>query len=65
MNKDNCIFCKMVAGEVATTKIYEDEVVLAFLDIGPIREKIDSASKRSYLFHPGRHLGRDSFGIVG
>lgn len=35
---DGCVFCKMVAGEIATAKVYEDEVVLAFLDIGPISD---------------------------
>lgn len=34
--KDNCIFCKIVAGEVPAMKIYEDDVVLAFLDINPV-----------------------------
>ena len=38
MNKNDCIFCKMVAGQIPVTKIYEDEVVLAFLDIGPISD---------------------------
>ncbi|HBC85356.1 MAG TPA: HIT family protein [Lentisphaeria bacterium] len=32
----NCIFCKIVAGEIPSVKIYEDELVLAFLDIAPI-----------------------------
>ncbi len=34
----SCIFCKISAGEIPTAKIYEDEVVLAFLDIGPISD---------------------------
>jgi len=38
MSADDCIFCKIVAGEVPCTKIYEDEVALAFLDIGPISD---------------------------
>ena len=38
MGTDDCIFCKMTAGEVPVTKIYEDEVVLAFLDIGPLSD---------------------------
>jgi histidine triad (HIT) family protein len=38
MSADDCIFCKMTAGEVPVTKIYEDEVVLAFLDIGPLSD---------------------------
>jgi len=32
----NCIFCKIIAGEIPATKVYEDADVLAFLDIGPI-----------------------------
>ena len=32
----NCIFCKIVAGEIPATKVYEDADVLAFMDIGPI-----------------------------
>lgn len=32
----NCIFCKIVAGQIPCHKVYEDEVMLAFLDIGPI-----------------------------
>lgn len=31
-----CIFCKIVRGEIPSFKIYEDELVYAFLDIGPI-----------------------------
>ncbi len=38
MEADDCIFCKMVAGQIPVTKIYEDEVVLVFLDIGPISD---------------------------
>ena len=31
----DCIFCKIVAGEIPSTKVYEDELVLAFRDIQP------------------------------
>lgn len=31
----NCIFCKIVAGEIPSTKVYEDDDFLAFLDIHP------------------------------
>ena len=30
-----CLFCKIVAGEIPSTKVYEDETVLAFRDINP------------------------------
>jgi histidine triad (HIT) family protein len=33
---ENCIFCKIVKGEIPCEKIYEDSNVLAFLDIEPI-----------------------------
>ncbi len=32
----NCIFCKIIAGEIPAAKIYEDDLVFAFMDIAPI-----------------------------
>lgn len=32
----NCIFCRIAAGEIPAVKLYRDELVTAFLDIGPI-----------------------------
>ncbi len=31
----DCLFCKIIAGEIPSTKIYEDEYVYAFADIDP------------------------------
>ena len=31
----DCIFCKIAAGEIPSTKVYEDDDVLAFRDINP------------------------------
>lgn len=31
----DCIFCKIIKGEIPTTKVYEDEEILAFNDINP------------------------------
>lgn len=36
MNEPDCIFCKIVRGELPSFKVYEDERVLAFLDIRPV-----------------------------
>lgn len=33
---DNCIFCKIIAGQIPCAKVYEDEHVLAFLDISQV-----------------------------
>lgn len=45
---DDCIFCKIVKGEVPAYKIYEDENTLAFLDIFP-------ANKGQALVIPKEH----------
>ena len=31
----DCLFCKIIAGDIPSTKVYEDETVLAFRDIAP------------------------------
>lgn len=36
MAPGGCIFCSIVAGDIPSTKVHEDEDVLAFMDIGPI-----------------------------
>lgn len=33
---ESCIFCRIARGEIPSTRLYEDEVALAFLDIGPL-----------------------------
>ena len=32
----DCLFCKIIAGEIPSTKVYEDETVFAFRDINPM-----------------------------
>ena len=46
---DNCIFCKIVAGEIPSKKVYEDDDFLAFHDIAP---KADT----HLLVIPKRHI---------
>lgn len=31
----SCLFCRIIAGEIPSNKVYEDETVLAFRDIAP------------------------------
>ncbi|MBR6761746.1 MAG: histidine triad nucleotide-binding protein [Oscillospiraceae bacterium] len=45
----DCLFCKIVAGEIPSAKVYEDEWVYAFKDISPI-------APVHYLFIPKEHL---------
>lgn len=35
MNQKDCLFCKIVAGEIPSAKVYEDEICVAFSDISP------------------------------
>lgn len=32
---NDCLFCRIVAGEIPSTKVYEDDTVFAFRDINP------------------------------
>lgn len=32
----DCLFCKIVAGEIPSSKVYEDDQILAFRDIAPV-----------------------------
>jgi histidine triad (HIT) family protein len=35
---EDCIFCKIVKGEIPSIKVYEDDILLAFADINPISD---------------------------
>ena len=36
--KNDCVFCALAAGEIPSFKVYEDDLVLAYLDINPFAE---------------------------
>jgi histidine triad (HIT) family protein len=46
---EGCIFCKIAKGEIPSAKVYEDESILAFLDISP-------ANKGHTLIIPKEHF---------
>lgn len=35
MSQDNCLFCKIIAGEISSELVYEDDICVAFKDISP------------------------------
>lgn len=37
MSDSSCLFCRIARGEIPCAKIYEDDQVLAFLDLGPAK----------------------------
>ncbi|MDE5755048.1 MAG: histidine triad nucleotide-binding protein [Oscillospiraceae bacterium] len=45
----DCLFCKIIAGEIPSKKIYENDAVYAFADIQPI-------APVHYLFVPKTHI---------
>ncbi|MEG0614317.1 MAG: histidine triad nucleotide-binding protein [Oscillospiraceae bacterium] len=45
----DCLFCKIVAGEIPSTKVFEDETVYVFKDIEP-------AAPIHYLVIPKKHI---------
>lgn len=60
----DCLFCKIVKGEIPSNKVYEDEVCLAFYDIDP-------QAPTHFLVIPKMHIGSvaevtaDNAAVVG
>ncbi len=60
----NCLFCRMIAGEIASDTVYEDDEILAFRDINP-------QAPLHVLVIPRRHIDTtndlvdDDAGLVG
>ena len=46
---DNCLFCKIIAGDIPSKKVYEDEYCYAFEDIAPV-------APTHILFVPKEHI---------
>ena len=46
----DCLFCKIAAGEIPSTKVYEDDKILAFRDIAPM-------APTHILVIPKTHIG--------
>jgi histidine triad (HIT) family protein len=61
---DDCIFCKIVRGEVPANKVYEDAEILAFHDIRP-------QAPVHFMLVPKKHIaslaevGADDAGMLG
>ena len=46
---EDCVFCKIIKGEIPSKKVYEDDDILAFYDINPI-------AKVHVLVIPKKHI---------
>ena len=49
MGTDDCVFCRVVAGSLESSRVYEDDEVLAFMDIQPVTDG-------HHLVIPKRHV---------
>ena len=38
---NDCVFCKIAGGEIPSNKVYEDDTVVAFHDLAPLRRRLD------------------------
>jgi histidine triad (HIT) family protein len=60
----DCVFCKIVRGEIPSRKVYEDEEILGFHDIHPL-------APTHFMLIPKRHIGSlaeatvDDAGVLG
>ena len=61
---DNCIFCRIVKGELPSTKIYEDDEIVAFNDIQPIAPVHFMLVPRKHIASLGEVSGDDA-GVLG
>jgi histidine triad (HIT) family protein len=50
---DNCLFCKIIKGDIPAAKLYEDEDIFAFRDIAP-------QAPLHFLIVPKRHISGPS-----
>ncbi len=77
--EEGCIFCKIIAGELPSSKVYEDDACVAFLDVAPIRPghtlvvPKDHASSLvkldpeigGHLFQTGQNVAAALYGGIG
>lgn len=54
MRDPNCIFCKILEGEIPSDKVYEDDLVTAFRDINPV-------APTHILIIPNTHIPDNNF----
>ena len=50
---ENCIFCKIIKGEIPSTKLYEDENMIIFKDIEPKVQDLDKYAKYKEMKEKG------------
>jgi histidine triad (HIT) family protein len=60
---NDCLFCKIAAGEIPSTKVYEDEYVFAFLDIDPQAPKHIIIIPKTHIVS-ANEITEDNSGVI-
>ncbi|MBQ1735326.1 MAG: histidine triad nucleotide-binding protein [Oscillospiraceae bacterium] len=61
---NDCLFCKIIAGEIPSKKVYEDDLCFAFYDISPLAPTHFLVVPKSHIASAAE-LTEDTAGVVG
>ena len=61
---EDCLFCKIIKGEIPSTKVYEDEDILAFEDINPAAPIHTLVIPKKHITSLA-HMGKEDEEIIG
>ena len=64
MKDENCIFCKIAAGEIPTNKVYEDDYVIAFDDLEPLMPVHTLIIPKDHYANIGDNVPEETLGHV-
>ena len=53
----DCLFCKIIAGEIPSAKVYEDELCYAFKDISPLAHALPRHPEAAFCLRRGGDAG--------
>src|SRR5699024_6799317 len=67
MRHDDCLFCKIIDGELPSAKVYEDEYVYAFMDISQVTEGHTLVIPKKHtpnIYETNENTDKEFFGLV-
>ena len=64
MKDENCIFCKIAAGEIPTKKVYEDDYIIAFDDLEPLMPVHTLIIPKDHFANIGDNVPEETLGHV-
>lgn len=60
----DCVFCKIIKGEIPSTKVYEDEHVLAIKDIQPMAKVHIVMFPKEHILESSAEVNEENSGII-